>query len=77
MPVTDFEEGSSWESAVLDPLSDYVPEESWMHGMEKLNIIGFPDEILALPEAAPGDHVMPTWTTRPAPLRRRLPAAAG
>jgi hypothetical protein len=27
MPVTDFEEGSPWESAVLDPLPDEVPEE--------------------------------------------------
>jgi len=52
--MPEFDEGSSWQSAVLDPLSDYVPEESWMHGMEKLNIIGFPDEIVALPAGRTG-----------------------
>ena len=42
LPMPEFDEESSWQSAVLDPLSDYVPEESWMHGMEKINLIGFP-----------------------------------
>ena len=34
MPVTDFDEGSSWESAVLDPLPDEVPEENRIHAQE-------------------------------------------
>src|SRR5207245_5239754 len=41
LPMPELDEESSWQSAVLDPLSDYVPEESCMHGMEKLNLIGF------------------------------------
>ena len=54
LPMPEFDEESSWQSAVLDPLSDYVPEESWMHGMEKLNLIGFPDDIVALPAGRTG-----------------------
>jgi hypothetical protein len=47
--VTDFEEGSSWESAVLDPLSDEVPKEDRIHAKNQHHIIGFSDVIVSFP----------------------------
>jgi len=52
--MPEFDEGSSWQSAVLDPLSNYFPEERRIHALEKLHIIGFPDEIVALPAGRTG-----------------------
>jgi len=52
MPVAQFDEASSWQSAVLDPLANHVPEESRIHAMEKLRIIAIPDEIVSFPTSA-------------------------
>ena len=52
LPMPEFDERSS--SAVLDPLSNYFPEERRIHALEKLHIIGFPDEIVALPAGRTG-----------------------
>ena len=52
MPVAQFDEASSWQSAVLDPLANHVPEESRIHAMEKLCIIAIPDEIVSFPTSA-------------------------
>ena len=49
MPVTDFEEGSSWESAVLDPLPDEVPEKDRIHTQNQHHIVGFSDVIVSFP----------------------------
>jgi hypothetical protein len=49
MPVTDFEEGSSWEPAVLDPLPDEVPEEDRIHAKNQRHIIAFSDVIVSFP----------------------------
>ena len=48
--MAEFDEGSSWQSAVLDPLSDYLTEERQIHALEKLYIIGFPGEIGPFPK---------------------------
>src|SRR2546430_16893083 len=42
LPMPEFDEGSSWQSAVLGPLSNYFPEERRIHALGKLHIIGFP-----------------------------------
>src|SRR5437899_12478873 len=49
LPMPEFDEGSSWQSAVLDPLSNYFPEERRNHAMVKIQIIGFPGEIVSFP----------------------------
>ena len=49
LPMPDFDEGSSWQSAVLDSLSDYLPEEARLHAPENVYIIGFPNGIVSFP----------------------------
>ena len=49
LPMAEFDEGSSWQSAILNPLSDYVPEEARLHTPENVYIIGFPDGIVSFP----------------------------
>ena len=49
LPMPEFDERSSWQSAVLDPLSNYFPEERRIHALEKLHIIGFPGEMVSFP----------------------------
>src|SRR6266403_670663 len=44
LSMPEFDQGSSGQSAVLHSLSDYIAEDSWMHAMEKINIIGPHDE---------------------------------
>src|SRR2546422_11010436 len=39
LPMPEFDEESSWQSAVLDPLSDYVPEESWMPSLSRSALV--------------------------------------
>jgi len=41
-PVPKLDEGCSWQAAIIEPLSNYIPEESRIHPMEKLHMIGFP-----------------------------------
>jgi len=47
--MAEFDEGSSWQSAILNPLSDYVPEEARLHTPENVYRIGFPDGIVSFP----------------------------
>ena len=49
LPMPEFDEGSSWQSAGLDPLSNYFPEERRIHALEKLHIIGFLGEMVSFP----------------------------
>jgi len=49
--MPEFDEGSSWQSAVLNPLSDYLPEEARFHALENVYIIGFPDGIVSFPKS--------------------------
>src|SRR6266576_1252899 len=50
-PMRKFDEGSSRQSAILDPLSDYAPD----HVMEKLRTIGLGGEIAS---SLTGDRVI-------------------
>jgi hypothetical protein len=43
--MPEFDEVSSWESAGMNTLPDYLSEEGWLHVLEKHRIIGFHDEI--------------------------------
>src|SRR4030081_974725 len=36
--MPEFDKGSSWQSAVLNPLSDHVPEEARLHALENVYI---------------------------------------
>lgn len=47
--MPEFDDVSSWQAAIIQPLSNYLPEESRIHALEKLHIIGFPDEIVFSP----------------------------
>jgi hypothetical protein len=42
--MPEFDERRSWQAAIIEPLSNYVPEECWIHTLEKLYIIGISDE---------------------------------
>jgi len=35
MPVPEFDEGSSWQTAVMDPLSDQVSENIRIHAQHQ------------------------------------------
>jgi len=61
MSMPEFDEKSSWQAAIIEPLSDQLSQEGRIiHAMEKLHIIGFPNEIVFSPIGRPGDHLMQT-----------------
>jgi len=49
MSVPEFDEVGSWQAAIVESLSYYIPEKGRVHALEKLCIIGFPDEIVSFP----------------------------
>jgi len=34
LPMPEFDERRSWQAAIIEPLSNNVPEEGWIHTLE-------------------------------------------